>query len=174
MRRDFSVGLMAVALAGCISSSNFSYAAEVFQTRLTPVAFDGAMRANVQGDGRATASLNSNTLIVNANFSGLPSPATKAHLYMGSGIGVPGSSILDLTVSPGEDGTVSGQVQLTPKQLSALRSGHVYLQINSQKAPDGNLWGWLLPAHPIPQQDAPQAGQGFLPQLDVPGNWTER
>ena len=41
-------------------------------------------------------------------------------------------------------GTVSGSVELTPEQLEALRSGRVYIQLHSEAAPDGNLWGWLL------------------------------
>jgi hypothetical protein len=26
-----------------------------------------------------------------------------------------------------------------------LRQGRMYLQLHSESAPDGNLWGWLLP-----------------------------
>ena len=57
---------------------------------------------------------------------------------------------------------------------AALRQGRVYVQVNSQKAPEGNLWGWLLPEHPFPGADVPEKGQGFLPQLDAPGNWVEK
>ncbi len=49
-----------------------------------------------------------------------------------------------------------------------MRSGKFYVQINSEKAPDGNLTGWLLPPHPFPGEDVPEPGHGFLPQLDVP------
>ena len=151
-----------------------SFAADVYATRLTAVAYDGAMRANVQGDGHVTANLNGKTLTVMGDFSGLPSPATSVKLYSGPGIGVPGGAISDLQLSGQSDGTVSGMVSLSSAQLATLKRGHVYIQINSQKAPDGNLWGWLLPDHPFPGPDVPVAGQGFLPQLDVPGNWTER
>jgi hypothetical protein len=41
-------------------------------------------------------------------------------------------------------GTLSGSIDLTPEQLQSLRKGQLYLQISSEKAPDGNLWGWLL------------------------------
>ena len=39
-------------------------------------------------------------------------------------------------------------------------------EINSQKgpAPDGNLWGWLLPEHKKAGQDEPIMGEWFLPQ----------
>jgi hypothetical protein len=148
--------------------------ADDYATRLTAVAYDGAMRANVQGDGHVTASLNGNVLGVKGDFTALPSAATGAKLYSGSGIGVPGPAILDLQLSGRADGSFQGQFSLTKTQLSALRRGHVYVQINSRKAPEGNLWGWLLPAHAFPGPDIPEQGHGFLPQLDVPGNWTEK
>ncbi len=149
-------------------------AADVFASRLTAVAYDRAMRANVQGDGHVTASLDGRSLTVKGDFSALPSAAVTAKLYSGPGIGVPGPAIQDLQLSGQTDGTVAGTVTLSAAQLAALKRGHVYVQINSQKAPDGNLWGWLLPEHPFPGADVPEQGHGFLPQLDMPGNWTEK
>jgi hypothetical protein len=73
-----------------------------------------------------------------------------------------------LTVTQATSGTVSGSATLTPKQAAALRAGHFYVQVNSQKAPDGNLTGWLLPPHPFAGEDVPVSGPGFLPQFDVP------
>ena len=64
--------------------------AQAYATRLTAVAYDGAMRANVQGDGRASATLDGKTLTVTGTFTALPSPATSASLYSGTGIGIPG------------------------------------------------------------------------------------
>jgi hypothetical protein len=166
--------MLSLAATLLLAAATPAFAAEMFATRMTAVAYDGAMRANVQGDGHVSASLDGKTLIVRGNFSDLPSPATSVKLYSGPGIGVPGGAIADLEFSGQSDGTVSGTVSLSSAQLATLKRGHVYIQINSQKAPDGNLWGWLLPDHPFPGPDVPVAGQGFLPQLDVPGNWTER
>jgi hypothetical protein len=163
------------ALLFCTVAATASAATDqVFASRLTAVAYDGAMRANVQGDGHISATLNGNKLSVTGNFSGLPSPATAAALYSGPGIGVPGMPMQNLTLTGQSDGTVSGTVTLNAKQLAAFRQGHVYVQINSQKAPDGNLWGWLLPDHAFPGANVPEKGHGFLPQLDVPGNWVQK
>jgi hypothetical protein len=148
--------------------------AEDYAQRLTAVAYDGAMRANVQGDGHVTAMLDGQKLTVNGDFSGLPSAATGARLYSGPGIGVPGPALLDLQLTGQTGGTFQGSFTPTAAQLAALKRGHVYVQINSQKAPEGNLWGWLLPAHPFAGADVPVEGHGFIPQLDVPGNWTEK
>lgn len=164
--------LLAALLAG--GFSGVALAADVYASRLTPVAYDGAMRANVQGDGHVSATLNGGSLTVNGEFTALPSEATSVKLYSGPGIGVPGDAILDLQLSGQSQGTISGTVKLTGKQLAALKQGHIYVQLNSQKAPDGNLWGWLLPEHVFPGADVPEKGHGFLPNLDVPGNWTEK
>jgi hypothetical protein len=146
----------------------------MYESRLTAVAYDGAMRANVQGDGHVSASLSGNVLTVTGSFTSLPSPAISAKLYSGAGIGVPGDAIMDIKLTGQSDGSLSATLTLNRSQLAALKNGHLYAQINSQKAPQGNLWGWLLPAHAYPGADVPENGQGFLPQLDVPGNWTQK
>jgi hypothetical protein len=173
MRRNKRLVMLAAAAIG-VFCTNPVLAADVFATRLTAVAYDGAMRANVQGDGHVTASLDGRNLTVKGDFAALPSAATSAKLYSGPGIGVPGDAILDLQLSGQMEGTLAGSFTLSAGQLAALKRGHVYVQIDSQKAPDGNLWGWLLPDHVFAGADVPQQGQGFLPQLDVPGNWTEK
>jgi hypothetical protein len=163
--------LVLAALAVLFVSPAF---ADDYATRLTAVAYDGAMRANVQGDGHVTATLQGNKLTVKGDFSALPSVATGAALYSGEGIGVPGPQLMPLQLSGQNAGSFEGSFTLNAKQLTAFKRGHVYVQINSQKAPEGNLWGWLLPAHPFPGANVPEKGHGFLPQLDVPGNWTEK
>ena len=49
-----------------------------------------------------------------------------------------------LTVSKALKGTLSGSIDLTPAQVQALKKGQLYVQISSEKAPDGNLWGWFV------------------------------
>ncbi len=169
--RAIGIFLAAFLLDGLSGAAS---AADVYASRLTAVAYDGAMRANVQGDGHVSAALNGRSLTVTGDFNALPSAATSVKLYSGPGIGVPGDAILDLQLSGQTQGSISGTVKLSGKQLTALKQGHVYVQLNSQKAPEGNLWGWLLPEHPFPGPDVPEKGHGFLPQLDVPGNWTEK
>ena len=159
--------LPVIALLCCCGSVS-ALAAMTYEANLGPMPLDAANKANVLGRGDATATLDGKTLTVTGKFGDLPSPATAAHLIVGLGIGVPGSESLDLTVSQGQDGTISGQVPLTAKQQAAFRTGKMYVQIDSQKAPTGNLWGWLLPQHQDAAPDVPQAGPWFLPQLDTP------
>ena len=158
-------GVCAVAL---LFAAGPALAAEQFETRLSPSPLTDGTRVNISGEGRARAELDGNKLTISADFHGLASNATTAELYDGPGIGIPGPKAFDLTVTPATSGTVTGNVTLTSRQAAAVRHGHFYVQINSQKAPDGNLTGWLLSPHPDAGQDVPVPGPGFLPQFDQP------
>ena len=116
---------------------------ETFKARLSPVPIDVSMMARVAGVGSLTATLNGKTLIITGTFEGLRSPATTAQIHRAPK-GIPGPAILELTVTNAEKGAVSGSVELTPDQIADLRSGRLYVQIQSERAPEGNLWGWML------------------------------
>lgn len=115
-----------------------------YKVRLAPVPMDIAMRSTVAGTGSATAVLKGTSLTVNGTFDGLRSPATTARLYQGAAMGLRGMPFGDLTISKATNGTMSGSITLTPEQTRALERGRVYLQISSERAPDGNLWGWFV------------------------------
>ena len=117
---------------------------ERYKVRLSPVPLDGTNRANIAGVGSATAVLAGTKLTITGTFEGLRSPATAARIHRGLATGVRGSAFQDLMVSKGANGTITGTVDLTPDQVQNLKKGQLYIQIYSEKAPDGNLWGWLL------------------------------
>jgi CHRD domain len=116
-----------------------------FKARLAPVPMDLTMAATVAGNGSITASLSGSKLTITGTFDGLRSAATIAQLHRSPVMGVRGPNIADLTVSKATSGTISGTVDLTPAQLADLEKRQVYVQLHSEKAPDGNLWGWLVP-----------------------------
>jgi hypothetical protein len=68
---------------------------------------------------------------------------------MGSLPGVRGPFIADLTVSSHTTGTLSGTVELDSSQIDALHKGRLYVEIDSAKAPEGDLWGWIMPWSPM-------------------------
>jgi hypothetical protein len=115
-----------------------------FKTRLAPVAIDAAMKASVTGAGSVSATLASTKLTIAGTFDGLRSPATEAQIHQGTAAGVRGGPILNLTVSKAMSGNLSGSFDLTAEQIESLKKGKLYVQIDSEKAPQGNLWGWLL------------------------------
>ena len=146
-----------------------------YQTNLGPMPLDDETKQVIQGRGDATATSDGKSLTVKGSFHGLPSNATDAHIFLSPIAGVPGKSILDLDVTKAGSGTLSGNFTLTVAQAAALRTGKLYIQINSEKAPDnvpwgakGTLWGWLFPAHETVGQNVPQQDHWFIPQLDTP------
>jgi hypothetical protein len=112
--------------------------------RLTTIPVEAATAEGLTGSGSATASLDGDRLTVAGSFKDLQSPATSARLHAAPR-GLRGPAILDLDVNSGTSGKISGDVTLTPEQADRLRRGQLYLQLQSEEAPDGNLRGWLLP-----------------------------
>ena len=117
---------------------------KTFKTRLAPVPIDVSMQATIAGSGSVSAVLTGTKLAVTGTFDGLKSPATIVQIHKGQR-GVRGPAILDLQATKGTSGTISGTVDLNPQQLQDLQNARLYIQLHSEKAPDGNLWGWLMP-----------------------------
>jgi hypothetical protein len=115
----------------------------MFRARLSPVPIDISMQSIIAGSGSLTAKLSGKQLTVTGTFEGLRSPATTAQIHRGPK-GIPGPAILDIDVTKSVKGTVSGSIELTPDQIKDLRSERLYVQVQSERAPNGNLWGWLL------------------------------
>jgi hypothetical protein len=164
---------VSAAFAACLMAAP-AFAAD-YQTNLGPMPLDDETKAVIAGRGDATARYDGKTLTVKGSFKGLPSNATDAHLFLSEHIGVPGHPVLDLAVTKATSGMLSASLSLTAEQADALRTGRLYIQVNSEKAPPGyswgprgTLWGWLLPAHKTAGQDVPQSGHWFIPQLDTP------
>src|SRR6266540_2220986 len=117
---------------------------ETFKARLSPTPVDNSTQREVLGSGSATATLMGRRLAVRGSFEGMKTPATIAQIHLGPR-GIRGPVMFDLMVTKGANGagTIAGTFNLTPEQAEAVRSGRFYIQIHSEKAPDGNLWGWL-------------------------------
>ena len=115
-----------------------------FRARLSPVPVETSTASKITGTGTATAILDGSKLTIGGTFQGMKSPATIAQVHMGAR-GVRGPVEFDLTVDKSASGTISGTITLTKIQIDTLRKGWYYIQIHAQDAPEGNLWGWLLP-----------------------------
>ena len=136
------VVLTALALVAVTASS--AAQAPQFRARLSPVPLDIAMQATIAGSGSATASLKGTTLTINGTFAGLKTPATAARLHRGPKTAMRGPAIGDLTVTAATSGSITGSLEVTKEQIDDLAAGRLYVIVHSQKAPEGNLWGWLL------------------------------
>ena len=141
------LGLKVLSAAAALLLATQALAAaqgsETYRARLSVVPLDVAMQANVAGLGQVTATLAGNRLTVTGDASGLRSPATTVSIHRGPK-GIPGPAILTLTVTKATNATISGSLDLTPQQVADLRGEQLYVQLNSERAPEGNLRGWLL------------------------------
>lgn len=115
------------------------------KARLAPVPIDVVMQATIAGQGTATATLAGSTLTVEGAYQGLVTPATTVRIYESARQGMRGTLVGEFASGGGTTGTFKGTVTLPPDRTSAYGKGLLYVQIQSEKAPDGNLWGWLTP-----------------------------
>jgi hypothetical protein len=145
--RSFAVVVLCAAVLwiGLAAGAQNAPTGETFKARLSPVPIDATMMSTIAGSGSLTATLSGKQLTITGTFEGLRSPATTVQIHRGmKGIRGPVILDLDLTISKAVKGTLNGSVELTPDQIADLRAGRLYVQIQSERAPDGNLWGWLL------------------------------
>jgi len=134
--------LLIIALALLAQSS--APPATNFRARLSPVPVESSTASKITGSGTVTATLDGSKLTISGTFQGMKSPATIAQVHMGQR-GVRGPVEFDLQVDKSSSGNINGTITLTKVQIDTLRRGWYYIQIHAEQAPDGNLWGWLLP-----------------------------
>ncbi|MBC7983016.1 MAG: CHRD domain-containing protein [Candidatus Obscuribacterales bacterium] len=99
--------------------------------------------STVTGVGTVTAKLDGTQLTIDAKFEGLTGIATSANIRRGPK-GIPGPAVFDLSAPKASSGKITATLSLTPEQVADLRAGRLYLQIHSERAPDGSIRGWLL------------------------------
>ena len=136
--RFFAIVATGLALAAPVMADDLQ-----FSSPLDPVAFDNSNVKNNVGNGNVTATLSGNALTITGSYASLSSEAIDAHVKIGLAEGVPGPVIGELKVSGGMEGQVSGTIKLSSAQIAALKKGAISVVVDSAKAPDGNLWGWL-------------------------------
>ena len=140
-----ALGIVAAALACSAPLAQAQPAGYTsYRARLTPVPVETATAASITGSGLVMATLTGTRLSVSGTFSGMKSAATIAQVHFGPK-GIRGPVEFELMIEKAPGGAVSGNVVLSKVQLDSLRKGWFYIQIHAEKAPEGNLWGWLLP-----------------------------
>lgn len=154
-RRRFVTACLVIFTTGglLLAPSSEAQGGDKFKARLAPAPALGVQggATAVAGLGSASATLSGRKLTLTGSFEKMASAATAAKLGLGLITGARGDLILDLrlTKAPqstpaGTSGTIAGSFDLTPAQVEALRKGKLYIQINSEGAPNGHLLGWLL------------------------------
>jgi hypothetical protein len=156
-------------IASLVAAIHFAaapaFAADTYQTDIGPTPKNGSQGATAQGRGTVLATLDNNKFSLQGKFSGLSSPATEARLHIGNVMGGTGPAIGGLKIGQSQSGEISGTFILKPDQIAALRSGKLYVMLDSQSAPKGNLWGWFQPAHVTVGPDVPQMDYWYIPNF---------
>lgn len=142
--RPALTAIVVCLLVGGHSTHTLAQAGDIYKARLGVVPVDATNQPTISGSGSVTAVLKGSRLSITGTFAGLQSPATIARIHVAPK-GIRGPSALDLIVTKATSGTLQGEVALTAAQVDHLRRGRLYVQLHSEKAADGNLWGWLLP-----------------------------
>ena len=153
------------ATALCAAFCAPALGADNYQTDIGPTPKNGRQGASAQGRGTVLAVLDNNKFKLSGKFAGLSSSATGARLHMGNVMGGTGPAIGDLTIPQAQSGNIFGSFTLTPVQVAALKSGKLYVILDSQSAPKGNLWGWFQPAHVTVGPDVPQMYHWYIPSI---------
>ena len=138
--KNIRVWLLVFLAAATLSAQ----APRTFTARLSTAPVEAANAATLTGIGAVTATLTGNKLVVSGTFKGLQGAATAARLHVAP-MGMKGPAMLDLQATKASAGTISGDLTLTAIQADHLTRNRVYVQLHSEKAPEGALWGWLLP-----------------------------
>ena len=154
--------LMTLAVAASLfAMSSLAQGGNTYKARLAPAPPLGLRgergtdrptpSSYVAGIGSASATLSGRKLSITGTFEKMAAPPTVAKVGLGLTTGARLDLILDLQLTksatstpPGTSGTIAGSFDLTPAQVEALKAGKLYIQINSESAPNGHLLGWLL------------------------------
>lgn len=160
LREKICVTVLLAMTAGLLATSSLAQGNQ-YKARLAPAPPLGLRgergtdrptpSSYVAGIGTATATLSGRKLTINGTFEKMAAPPTVAKVGVGLTTGARLDLVYDLTVTkspqstpPGTSGTIAGQIELTPAHVDALKAGKLYIQINSESAPNGHLLGWLL------------------------------
>lgn len=119
--------------------------AERYEARLSPLGVTNATVDTTTGAGKVTATLAGNRLTLAVTFEGLTGAATAANVRRGPK-GIPGPIVFELKAPAASSGTIDASFELTPAQVQDLHEARLYLQIHSERAPEGSIRGWLLTA----------------------------
>jgi hypothetical protein len=133
------IGTIAIMCAATLRAQQ----AETFKARLSAVPITAATASTTLGSGSVTGTLHGNVLTIKGIFDGLNSPATAARVHLARP-GMRGLGVYDLTIAKASSGAIEGSITLTADDVDHLKRGWMYVQIQTEKNPEGHLRGWLM------------------------------
>lgn len=138
-----------VGVALWLAAGASAQEAVTFRARLSLVPVDAVTSRTTSGSGSATAVLIGSQVFITGSVSGLSSPAVSAHLHQAPR-GQRGPVAFTLSVTKAASGVLGGGLELTSSQIQDLRQGRYYIQIHTERNPEGEIRGWLFPQEAQP------------------------
>ena len=137
--------LAALAVAAALASSVHAQAPQ-YRARLSIVPIDIAMQSDHRRIRLGDRDAEGHHADDQRHVQRIEDRGDRCAVHRSPRTAMRGAPIGDLTATAETSGTISGSIELTKEQIDDLAAGRLYVQLHSQKAPDGNLWGWLLVA----------------------------
>jgi plastocyanin len=101
------------------------------------------------GTGMGLFRVEGNILTFNVDYSDLSGPATAAHIHGPATADAAAGVLIDLAPFTGDgfgtEGTLSGQIILTPDQKAMILDGQTYVNVHTQQNPPGEIRGQIAP-----------------------------
>jgi len=121
-------------LAGGLASQSVTYVVELTAAQEVPP-------TNSPGIGSATVTLDPGTgaVTVTGTYTNLSSAANAVHIHGTARRGANAGVIVNLSVSGGTSGTISGSGMLTPAQVQSMLDGLTYLNVHTGNFPGGEI-----------------------------------
>lgn len=141
--RVFAIAIALALMWLSIGASAIAAGPEAFNARLSPLGVTNATVNTTTGAGLLKATLNGSQLIIEGTFEGLTGNATSANIRRGPK-GIPGPVIFDIPIAKAANGKINAALTLNAEQMADLRAGRLYVQIHSERAPEGSIRGWML------------------------------
>jgi alcohol dehydrogenase (cytochrome c) len=134
------IAVFAFAVSALLGPS--ASAQETYRARLSPMPVNAQTVRTITGLGQVRATLDGNRLTITGEYRGMSSSATAAHVHLAAPT-MAGPVAAPLQMTGGQAGQLSGSITLNADQLAALRNESLYVQVHTERNPNGELRGWI-------------------------------
>lgn len=135
-----AIATLVFAVAPALAEE-IKYVAKLTAAEETP-ATDSAGTGTLDG----TYDTDTKVLTWTIEYEGLSGPVTAAHFHGPAGVGEKADPVVPIEAP--YDSPISGSVTLTDEQYADLVKQLWYLNLHTDKYPDGEIRGQVIPAHP--------------------------
>jgi hypothetical protein len=133
--------LIVTALATCLMSA--AVQAETINYHATLTGAAEVPPNKTGGTGTATATIDTDTKMLSytVQYSGVSGPATAGHFHGPAGAGKTAAVLIPIMAPLGSP--ILGMARLSDAEIADFQAGNVYVNIHTEKNPDGEIRGQM-------------------------------